>query len=71
MPDSADSVRRFPPVVLLLSRRAVVLESLLNRVPEKVWSEIARHSGGQRHPFSELPKQFDELVASLWPTIEN
>ena len=26
---------------------------------------------GQRHPFSELPKQFDELVASLWPTIEN
>jgi hypothetical protein len=25
----------------------------------------------QRHPFSELPKQFDELVASLWPTIEN
>jgi hypothetical protein len=26
---------------------------------------------GQRHPFSELPKRFDELVASLWPTIEN
>jgi hypothetical protein len=28
-------------------------------------------TNGQRHPFSELPKQFDELVASLWPTIEN
>jgi hypothetical protein len=26
---------------------------------------------GQRHPFPELPRQFDELVASLWPTIEN
>jgi hypothetical protein len=55
----------------LFSRRAVVLESLLNRVPEKVSSEIPRHPDGQRHPFSELPKQFDKLVASLWPTIEN
>jgi hypothetical protein len=26
---------------------------------------------GQRHPFSELPRRFDELVSSLWPTIEN
>lgn len=26
---------------------------------------------GQRHPFRELPKRFDELVASLGPTIEN
>ena len=26
---------------------------------------------GARHPFSELPKQFDELAASLWPRFEN
>ena len=25
---------------------------------------------GQRHLFSDLPRRFDELVASLWPTIE-
>lgn len=26
---------------------------------------------GPRHPFAELPKQFDELAASLWPALDN
>jgi hypothetical protein len=30
-----------------------------------------KRTDGQRHPFSELPQQFDELMASLWPSAEN
>jgi hypothetical protein len=66
--ETDSDVKQIGYLLLDESLREYDVESRLGQI-EMLSPEM--RTEGQRYPLAELPKQFDGLVASLWPALDN